>query len=66
MIELKVMQPNLTRAIVGITGVIMVGIGADLLWGAGGGFLTIGLILYLDQASDEAVERVTGIRRGTK
>ena len=52
------------RATCGLAAIIATGIGAGILWGAGGVFLVIGAGVWIDLSSDEALERLTLTKRG--
>lgn len=64
MIKLKYMPASIPRAIIGAIGLVLIGVGAALLWGAGGALLTVGLVIFIDTSLDEIEERFTGIKRG--
>lgn len=65
-VELKMMKPSAVRGFFGILAMVLIGFGAGLLWGLGGCLLAIGLVLWIEVSTDEAVERFTGTSRGLK
>lgn len=65
-VELKMMKPSAERGMLGMLAMALIAIGAGILWGIGGCLLAIGLALWVDLSTDEAVERFTGTSRGLK
>jgi hypothetical protein len=63
---LKTIPANPVRGLIGLLGLIMMAIGAGILWGSGGAFLALGLFLTVDASFDEVVERITLTKRDHK
>jgi predicted PurR-regulated permease PerM len=54
---------NIGRGLMGLLALTLIAIGAGLLWGIGGSFLAIGLTVFANASTDEALERLTGKER---
>jgi hypothetical protein len=60
---MKYLPPNPHRGLIGLGGLFLATGGAGILWGLGGAFFICGLLIYLDAATDDFVERSTGMTR---
>lgn len=63
---LKSLPANPVRGMIGFFALLLMAIGAGLLWGWGGALFSLGLFGAIDASSDEVVERVTLTKRGQK
>lgn len=63
---MKILPPNPTRGLIGLFAWAMIAFGAGAQWGTGAGFFALGMVLWIDASSDEAIERITNTKRGTQ
>jgi hypothetical protein len=63
---LKTIPANQGRAVVGLAGLGLMWVGAGVFWGWAAGLFALGLFIAIDAATDEFVERITLIKRGSE